>query len=42
MNLLRIIGLIASFALFVTAVLDLAYIVAAFVLTIITSLFITT
>jgi hypothetical protein len=42
MNLLRIIGLIASFALFVTAVLVLAYIVAAFVLTVITSLFYTT
>ena len=39
MNLLRIIGLIA---LFVTAVLVLAYIVAAFVLTVITSLFYTT
>jgi len=39
MNLLRIIGLIA---LFVTAVLVLAYIVAAFVLTVITSLFTTT
>jgi phage shock protein PspC (stress-responsive transcriptional regulator) len=39
MNLLRIIGLIA---LFVTAVLVFAYIVAAFVLTVITSLFTTT
>ena len=39
MNLLRIIGLIG---LFVTAVLVLAYIVAAFVLTVITSLFYTT
>jgi len=39
MNLLRSIGLIG---LFITAVLVLAYIVAAFVLTIITSLFYTT
>jgi hypothetical protein len=39
MNLLRILGLIG---LFITSVLVLAYIVAAFVLTIITSLFYTT
>jgi len=39
MNLLRIIGLIV---LFITSVLALAYIVAAFILTIITALFITT
>jgi len=39
MKLLRSIGLIG---LFITAVLGLAYIVAAFILTIITSLFITT
>lgn len=39
MKLLRTIGLIG---LFITAVLGLTYIVAAFVITIITSLFITT
>jgi len=39
MKLLRSIGLIG---LFITSVLVLAYIVAAFILTIITSLFITT